>query len=62
MDDCLMVLKRSIFEMPKQGAKKYIDPSYGYEAIYENVPKLHVLCNCAILEHFRELHRNHNSD
>ena len=44
--------------------KKYPrnNPNYGNGAIHENVPKLRVLRNCAILERFRELHRNHTSD
>ena len=40
MDVLFMILKRSVFEIQKQRIKHFNDPSYGYGAINENVPKL----------------------
>ena len=40
MDVWFMVFKRSVFKMQKQHTKNFKDPSYGYGAIHENVPKL----------------------
>ena len=48
-DVWFMVLKRSVFEKQKQRTKNYNDPSYGYGAIHENVPKLR---NCAKQRNF----------
>ena len=39
-DVWFMVLKRSVFEIQEQRTKNFNDPSYGYGAINENVPKL----------------------
>ena len=57
-----MVLKRSVFEIQKQRTKNCNDPSYGYGAIHETLQNCAIARNGAILEHFHELLRNHNSD